>query len=260
MSDALSLIRHGGFDEIRFARPAELNTLTLGVIQSLDDALAEVAARRPRCLLVTAEGRAFMAGGDLRYLVEAGERAPAEARIVIDALNSAMLRLNALPCPSVIAVQGAVAGAGISLVLACDLAIGASSAKFVFAYDKIAATPDGGMTWSLPRAVGLRHAMRISLSGKPVEADEALALGILSDLVPPEDLQQVAETVAERLAAGPTKAIVATRHLMQDGNGRTLADQLDAERDSFCALAGTRDFRGAVEAFFARRQPEYRGE
>lgn len=259
MSDGLSLIHRDGYHELRFTRPAALNTLTLAVIRALDGALMQVAENRPRCLLITAEGRAFMAGGDLGYLAEAKERAPDEARIVIDALNTAMLRLNVLPCPSVIAVQGAVAGAGMSLLLACDLAIGADTAKFVFAYDKIAATPDGGMSWSLPRAVGLRHAMRIALSGKPVTSEEALSLGLLGEVVPEGDLQSAAQAAAARLANGPTQAFVATRRLMQDGGALALADHLDAERDSFCALAGTRDFRIAIDAFFARRPPDYRG-
>lgn len=260
MTEDLRLIHHDGFDELRFNRPAELNTLTISVIRSLDRALIGVEARKPRCLLMTAEGKSFIAGGDLKYLAKAGEYAKDEARIVIEALNCAMLRLVSLPCPTVIAVQGAVAGAGLSLVLACDLAIGAASARFVYAYDKIAVTPDGGLTWMLPRAIGMRRAMRVAMSGAPVEAREALDLGILSAVVPANELQDAGEAAAQKLASGPTKAFVATRRLMHEGQGRSFPVQLEAECDSFCAQTETEDFRGAVEAFFARRQPEYQGK
>lgn len=252
-NDGVDLTRERDVHVLRFTRPEALNTLTLPVILALDKALIDVARQDPQCLLITAEGANFMAGGDLTYLHEAGDHAPHEARVVIDALNSAMRRLMDLPCPTVIAVQGAVAGAGLSLTLACDMAIGMETTRFVFAYDKIAATPDGGLTWTLPRVVGLRQAIQISLSGRPVDAARAETLGLLAEVTPANELQSRAETVAAQLASGPTDAYVATRKLMHDGQGRNFTEQLDAERDSFCQMAETGDFRSAVGAFFARR-------
>lgn len=255
----LVLDRREPFHELRFVRPDTMNTLSLEMIEELDEALGDVASQSPRCLLLTADGRNFMAGGDLGYLREAGEESPAEARKVIEALNRMFKRLTALPCPIVLAAQGAVAGAGISLVLACDWAIAANDSRFVFAYDKIATTPDGGLTWMLPRSIGLRHAMRLALSAQPVDASEALRLGILAEIVPGGELQQSAEATAARLAAGPTLAYSATRRLMLEAFDRSFDDHLDAELESFCDLAATRDFRGAVEAFFQRKQPVYEG-
>ena len=113
MGAPLSLLARDDFVELRFTRPEALNTLTLASIESFAEALTEVEWRQPRCLLLTAEGRSFMAGGDLTYLAKAGDAAPAQAATVIDALNVAMLRLVRLSCPTVVAVQGAVAGAGL---------------------------------------------------------------------------------------------------------------------------------------------------
>jgi 2-(1,2-epoxy-1,2-dihydrophenyl)acetyl-CoA isomerase len=170
-----------------------------------------------------------------------------------------MLRLTGLDCPTVIAVQGAGAGAGLSLLLACDLALAADDARFVFAYDRIATTPDGGLSWTLPRAVGLRRAMSIALSGESVGASRALEFGLVCEVVPAALLQERAGELAGRIARGPSRAHAATRRLMLGGQDRGFAEQLVAERDSFCHQAGSEDFRGAIEAFFERRKPEYRG-
>ena len=259
MGKGIELRRHGDLVELRFDRPEALNTLTLAVIERFAEALERAEQLRPRCLLISGEGRNFMAGGDLSYLQEAGDAAPAEAARVIDALNGAMMRLAQMACPTLIAVQGAVAGAGFSLTLACDVAIAADNARFVFAYDRIAATPDGGLSWALPRAVGLRRALAIALSGEPLTADTALSLGLVTQVVALDALASTAHDVASRLAGGPTLAFAATRRLMREGLDRPLQDQLTAERDSFCAQASTRDFRGAVAAFFARSQPEFNG-
>lgn len=252
-------ITHDGFHELRFNRPEALNTLTLEVVIEFDSLLKVVAAQSARALLITGEGKNFMAGGDLTYLMEAGEKAPAEAFKVIDALNGAMLRLAELDCPTVIAVQGAVAGAGLSLMLNCDIAIAEEDARFVFAYDRIAASPDGGLSWTLPRVVGLRRALEIAVSGEPVAAARALELGLVTTIVTADSLRPQAEAVTERLAAGPSRALAATRRLMLDGQVRNFADQLIAERDSFCERAATEDFHEAVTAFFARRKPVYQG-
>jgi len=259
MTSGIAHTVHEGWRELRFDRPAAMNTLTLPVILAVEEALDEVAAAKARCLLITAEGKNFMAGGDLSYLREAGDRAPREAEAVIDALNRVMLRLTGLDCPTVIAVQGAVAGAGLSLVLACDLALAADNARFVFTYDRIAATPDGGLSWTLPRAVGLRRAMAIALSGEPIGASRAMEIGLLSEVAPAGLLQDRARELACRLATGPSQAYAAIRRLMLDGQDRGFADHLAAERESFCLRAGSEDFRGAIETFFERRKPEYRG-
>lgn len=258
MTSPILRIPHEAFDELRFDRPEALNTLTLDVIEAFDTALADIAASRVRALLITGAGKAFMAGGDLGYLAKAGDAAPAEAFKVIEALNRAMLRLTALDCPTVVAVQGAVAGAGLSLMLNCDIAIATADARFVFAYDRIAATPDGGLSWTLPRAIGHRRAMEIALAGAPVGADRALEIGLVSAVVPAEALRSEAEARAARLGAGPSRAFAATRRLMHDGWDRGFADHLVAERDSFCDRAATEEFHEAVDAFFARRTPAYR--
>jgi 2-(1,2-epoxy-1,2-dihydrophenyl)acetyl-CoA isomerase len=259
MGNGIKLIHRGDVVELRFNRPEALNTLTLKVINAFAGALIETEKSQPRCLLITGEGRNFMAGGDLAYLEEAGDNAPVEAAKVIDALNIAMKQLARMPCPTLIAVQGAVAGAGFSLTLACDMAIAADNARFVFAYDKIGATPDGGLSWNLPRAVGMRRALAIAMSGEPISGESALSLGLVAQVVAHDAFEKIAQDMAVRLAQGPTLAYVATRQLMLDGLDRNYEDHLTAERESFSGQAATLDFRAAVEAFFARQQPQYKG-
>lgn len=159
MTQGITSTTTDGVHELRFDRAEAMNTLTLPVVAEFDQALGTAAAKGARALLITAAGRSFMAGGDLGYLTRAGDSAPAQAAQLIDAHNHAVLKLVALDCPTVVAMQGAVAGDGLSLMLACDLAIAAQDARFIFAYDRIAATPDGGVSWTLPRAVGLRQAL-----------------------------------------------------------------------------------------------------
>lgn len=259
MTKGVRLVRHEIFHEVRFVRPDTMNTLTLDAINELERMLAEIETERSRCVLFTAEGRNFMAGGDLDYLKKAGDNSPQEARAVIAALNGLFLRLLTFPCPTVIAMQGAVAGAGISLLLACDWAIAADNCRFVFAYEKIATTPDGGLTWTLPRAIGFKQAVRIALSAEPLLAEEAFRLGILADIASAGELQQAGEAAATRLAKGPTLAYAATRNLMLESHSSDLESHLGAELESFCDHAATADFRGAVDAFFERRQPEFHG-
>lgn len=258
-SKNVKIILRDTFHELRFIRPEAMNTLSLEMIKDFDQALADIATMNPRCVLLTAEGKNFMAGGDLGYLKAAGNNAPHEARTVIKALNRLFIRLIEFPCPTVIATQGAIAGAGISLTLACDWVISANNSRFIFAYDQIAASPDGGLTWLLPRAIGIKQAIHLMLSTDPVTASEAERLGIIAETVEDDELTKAAEQVANRIAKGATLAYSATRKLFLNSYDRDFPTQLDAELDSFCALAGTRDFKEAITAFFERKKPEFHG-
>lgn len=259
--ESVSLTVEGAVAWLAFNAPGRLNTLTLDTIRRLDDLLREVASNpHVRCLVVRGEGRAFMAGGDLGYLDEAGEQAPGEARKVIMALNAAIELLSDLPMPTVASVHGAVAGAGNSIMLACDLAIAASDTRFVYAYDAIASTPDGGLSWLLPRVVGQRRALEIAFLSEPLTAQRAFDLGLVNRLVDPAALEAETAALAGMLAGKATRALVATRRLMRQGQERTWRDQLGQECLAFCESAQTRDFLDGVRAFFEKRPAQFVGK
>ncbi|SOD96307.1 Enoyl-CoA hydratase [Caenispirillum bisanense] len=255
------LARQGPIARIRFNRPAALNALDEATAVAFRDACRAVAADRSvRCVLVEGEGRAFMAGGDIGRFGGTPDESAAAVSDIILPLHDGLLTLRRQDAPVVAALQGAVAGAGMSLALACDLAIAAEDARFVFAYTAIGTTPDGSGSFFLPRLVGLRRAMEIALLGEPINAARALELGLVSQVVPTVDLESAALALAERLAAGPTAAYGRVRRLYERSFGATLADQLEAEREAFMASTRTRDFAEGCRAFTEKRRPQFHGE
>ncbi|HSN34305.1 MAG TPA: enoyl-CoA hydratase-related protein [Ideonella sp.] len=258
MSGAPVTLRHeGAFAWLMLDRPAALNALDVATAVALDAALAEVA-RDPglRALVLHGAGRAFCAGGDLHAM--RADPLPV-ARALIEPLHAALRRLDALPVPVLASVHGQVAGAGMSLMLACDLAIAADDCVFNLAYAKVGASCDGSASWHLPRVVGLRRALEIALLGESLDAAEALRLGLVNRIVPAATLADATGQLARRLAEGPTRALGEMRRLLRDSPQRSLDAQLDAEHDAFLRCAATADFRAALDAFAARKPPRFAG-
>ncbi|MBN8456075.1 MAG: enoyl-CoA hydratase/isomerase family protein [Candidatus Accumulibacter sp.] len=243
-------------------RPQALNALDLAMIEDLREATARAAfAPEVRAVLLRAAGDHFMAGGDLRWFREQVAQ-PAEQRQlrferVIADVHFAILNLKNMPKPVVAAVQGAVAGFGMSLMMACDLVVAADDAYFTLAYSNIALSPDGGATWSLPRQVGLKQAMEIALLGERFDAGRARELGLLNRVVPLPQLSSVALELAQRLASGPTGALARTKALLNQSLATSLAAQLQAEQQAFAACAAEADFGEGLAAFFERRPAAY---
>lgn len=261
MSDAPVLFeRDGDVATIRLNRPDRLNAIDAQGAQQLLDACRRADREDGlRALVLAGEGRAFLAGGDVTAFHEAGDGAAELVRGVIGLLEESCLILDRLRMPVLARVQGAVAGAGMSIMLAADVVIAADDTRLAFAYSSIGTTPDGGLSWSLPRAVGLRRATEIALLGEPIDAPEALRLGLVTKVVPRDELDAETAKVAARLAAGPTQAFARTRELLRSSWRHTLPEQLALEREAFVASAGTVDFREGVAAFVERRRPEFRG-
>ncbi len=250
----VSLQRNGHIGSVVFDRPEALNALTPEMIAEFGRLVAEVAEDSGiRCLILRGEGRAFMAGGDLGYLHAAGDTAPDAAQATIRCLNEAVSRLIRLSKPTVACVHGSTAGVGLSLMLACDVAIAAEDARFVYAYDAIASVPDGGLSQSLPRAVGLGNALKIAFLGGKLDARQAAGMGLVAMTVPAADLVQTGMAVATRLSGPNRDALVRTRRLFREGFDRTLENQLERERLEFGTCAETTAFRAAIDSFFARR-------
>ena len=174
-------------------------------------------------------------------------------------MHQGLKRLTALNAPVIASLHGSVAGGSMSLALGCDLAIAADNTRFNLAYANVAANCDVGGSWALPRVVGLRRAMAIALLCETINADEALAMGLVNRVVPAAELTEATQALAQRLAYGPTLAYGRMKRLLRASFDNDLPTQLDHERDAFHASAGTQDFAEAMSAFFERRRPAFKG-
>jgi 2-(1,2-epoxy-1,2-dihydrophenyl)acetyl-CoA isomerase len=261
---AVELTRAEGVATLSLSRPDALNALDYAMMDALVDATRALAADDSvRVVVVRGEGRHFMAGGDIRTFAgelarPAAERAATFTRIV-GRVHAAIEQLARMPHPVVARVQGACAGFGLSLLGACDLAIASDDAYFAAGYRNIGLSPDGGGTWSLPRLVGPRRAAEILLLGERFDAARALAIGLVNRVVPAGRLDAEVAAVAASLCAGPRDAIRATRRLLRESPGNSLAAQLDAEARSFGRLSALDDFAEGVDAFVGKRAPDFGG-
>jgi 2-(1,2-epoxy-1,2-dihydrophenyl)acetyl-CoA isomerase len=261
MSNGLQFEIRDGIARIQFDRPQVLNALDVPMADAFLDACRAIEADRSvRAVVLAGAGRAFMAGGDLSTfhanLADAGNA----ARRLIDPLHAALAILASIDAPVVASVHGAVAGAGVSVALAADLALAADDARFTFAYSKIGASGDGSITWSLPRVVGLRRAMEIALLSDTLDARTALAWGLVNRVVPATDLGAETETLLQRLAQGPTAAYGRIKRLLRTSFERDLVTQMAEEREAFAAGTATHDFAEGVAAFVAKRAPKFQGQ
>ncbi len=253
----VQVLREGAIARIRFNRPAVLNAADTGLAAAFREAcVAIVADPDTRVVVISGEGRAFMAGGDIAQFRDDPQSVPAT---LIDPLHEG-LKCLAGAAPIVIAsLHGAVAGAGMSIALGCDLAIAAEGTRFNMAYARLGASCDLGGSWHLPRLVGLRRALEIALLCEDIDAAQALQLGLVNRVVPAATLADATQALAERLARGAPVAQGLLKRLLRESFGRDLAGQLDAERAAFSTCLATVDFGEAVSAFLAKRPATFVG-
>ncbi|MDN3517624.1 enoyl-CoA hydratase-related protein [Aquisalimonas lutea] len=258
--EAVTLACRESIAEIRFNRPDRLNALDAATAEAFHDCVTRATGDDAvRVIVLTGAGDAFLAGGDLQAMRDAGDDAVATVDAIIRPSHAAMARLMDAPQPVVASLHGAVAGAGMSVALAADLAIAADNTRFNLAYANIGTVPDCSGSWSLPRVVGLRRAMAIALLSETVEAHEALDLGLVNQVVPLAELPAATERLARRLADGPPAAQARIKQLLRASLQHTPGEQLDAEAQAFRECAATEDFHNAVAAFLERRRPTFRG-
>jgi 2-(1,2-epoxy-1,2-dihydrophenyl)acetyl-CoA isomerase len=257
MPDPLLLERDGAIAHLHFNRPHALNAADSALALAFRDACAAIAADPSvRVVVLSGIGRAFMAGGDIAQFRDDPSSIP---ETLIDPLHEALLCLSRLQQPVIASLHGAVAGAGMSIALACDLAIAAEGTRFNFAYTKLATSCDLGGSWHLPRLVGLRRALEIALLCEPIDAAQALQLGLVNRVVAADALASQTEQLARRLADGAPVAQGSLKRLLRDSLSRGLSEQLDAERAAFVGCAATADFAEGVSAFLAKRAPVFSG-
>jgi 2-(1,2-epoxy-1,2-dihydrophenyl)acetyl-CoA isomerase len=247
-----------GVAHLTLNRPDAANAIDLALARALGTAVSEIAdSPEVRAVLLTGAGARFCGGGDVQAFGESGDALGAALGAILGALHPAIEGLGALQVPVVAAVQGSAAGAGLALVAGADLVIAAASAKLVMAYTAIGLVPDGGSTWYLPRVVGLHRALELSLTNRALSADEACAWGLVTRVVPDEDLVTESQQLVARLAAGPTHAFGATKQLLRASLGNDLPTQLDAEGVAMVRAGDSPAGREGVAAFVAKRTPTF---
>lgn len=251
------VIRTEGVLQITIATAARGTSMDFAGIDAGTAALRERDASIGAVLL-TGTGTNFCAGGDVRGFAAAAARGE-HIRDLATRLHDFVRELDAATVPVVAGVQGWAAGAGMSLVLTADVALGAASTKLRPAYPGIGLSPDGGMSWHLPRVVGLGRAREILLTDAVIDAQEAVRLGILSRLVDEgTDVREAAFDLARSLASGPRSTHAHIKTLLRDSLSTSLDDQLDRETEAIATAADSATGREGVDAFVEKRSPDYR--
>jgi 2-(1,2-epoxy-1,2-dihydrophenyl)acetyl-CoA isomerase len=254
----------GEIGTLTLDRPDAFNAMSPEMIGEMTVAFSWLADRAPlRALILTGSGKAFCAGGDVNWFQQGVESEeidlPSEVRRGAEALHTAIVDLRRIPYPVIGAINGPTAGAGFSLALACDIRIASQSAFFAPAYGRIGASPDGGMTYFLPRVVGPSRALEILLNDPNMKANEALEEHIVSEVVAPDELMDRARARAEKLAAKAPHYVRMAKTLANSSIEHTLTEHLQLERHGIADSMATEDLRNGVEAFFGGGTPEFHG-
>lgn len=261
----MSLESDGDIGTLTLDRPDALNAMSPEMISELSLISSWLADRAPlRALVITGAGRAFSAGGDVNWfkkgLDDPDEDLPSGVRRGADVLHQAIVDFRRIPFPVIAAVNGVAAGAGFSLALMCDTRIASTEAAFVCAYGRIGASPDGGMTYFLPRLVGPARAIEILLNDPLISAEAALEERLVAEVVAPDELMDRARDKAAKLAAKAPHYVRVAKSLVAQSLDNSLADHLQLERHGIADSMATEDLRRAVEAFFAGTQAEFTGD
>lgn len=213
-----------------------------------------------RAVIIKANGKMFCAGGDLAEFAAAGEAIGTLIREMAGDLHLAISRLTRLNAPVIAAVQGTAAGAGFSLAVAADITIAAEHAKFTMAYTNAGLSPDGSSTYFLPRRIGDRKARELMLTNRVLSAEEAVSWGIINQAVPADQLDSTVDALAKQLANGPTLAFGSVKTLLNQSFDNGLETQMELETREIARLSATADGQEGIQAFLAKRKPEFTGK
>ncbi|MBV9842713.1 MAG: enoyl-CoA hydratase/isomerase family protein [Sphingomonadaceae bacterium] len=261
MADEIRLdIARDGIAALTLARPEAGNAMSWSLIDAFSNACAAIA-REPevRAVLITAEGKHFCVGGDIRQFASEPDPSGFIGRLA-RRLHEGIELLAGIAAPVIVAVQGAAAGAGLSLVAGGDLVIAARSSNFSMAYAGIGLVADGGATWLLPRLIGLRRTQELAYAGRRLSAEDALDFGLVTRLADDDALHEEARALAARIATGPTFAFGRMKRLLGATFAADLPTQLEAEAAAIADAMATNDARGAIATFLERGTPRFEGK
>tara|TARA_B100000029_G_scaffold465948_1_gene501000 strand:- start:1876 stop:2664 length:789 start_codon:yes stop_codon:yes gene_type:complete len=243
-----------------FVRPESANAVNPVFCKDLISVMSEIKKDDSvQAVSVTAEGKVFCAGGDLKEFNAAGEGLPGVVEGMLLDLHDAIYMMNAIPKPFVAGVQGAAGGAGMSLVSAFDLVVSGESAKFTMAYTRVGLTPDGTSSYFLARHVGLRRMMDLTLTNRVLSAVEAETWGLVNRVVPDEDISEATIALAQQLADGAPNVAGTAKTVIYQGYESSLEEAGDFEATNIINAAGTNDGQEGIAAFVERRDPNWTG-
>jgi 2-(1,2-epoxy-1,2-dihydrophenyl)acetyl-CoA isomerase len=261
MPDLIETIEDG-VATLTFNRPERMNALSTPIMEGLLHGLPRLTGDPAvRVIVLTGAGRAFCAGGDVKSMAEGGgeERSAAEATARLRSRMEVSRILHDLPKPTIAMINGPAAGAGLAFALACDLRIAGSSAGLVTAFVRVGFSGDFGGSYFLTRLAGTAKARELYFTGRPVDAEEALSLGLVNRVVPDDQLATVTTELARSLACGPTVALSLMKRNMNCAESGGLAELLDMEAAHQVQTGRTEDHREAAKAFVEKRAPIFTG-
>ncbi len=249
-----------GLAHLRLAWPDGHNAIDPAMVDALAAAVQRLELQDAvRALLISADGDAFSVGGDLGHFAGHRDELAIELESMIGAYHATLATLGELNVPVVCAVQGPAAGGALGLLWVADIVLVADTVKLAAGFPRLALSGDGGSSWALPRLVGLRRAQQFLIGGRVLDAAEALAWGIASEVVPAAELAERALTEGRRLADGPTVALGQVRALLAAAETSTWREQLTAEHAAMARCGASADAREGVVAFSERRTPQFAG-
>lgn len=258
-NNVINLSIKEGVATIRLNRPEVFHSFNTAMAKALQDALDECFNNEEvRAVLLTADGKAFCAGQDLKETL--GEQGKSIPDIVENNYNPIIIKMRELNKPIVAAVNGVAAGAGASIALACDIVVAKETASFIQAFSKIGLIPDSAGTYFLPRLVGMQRAAALMMTGDKVTAKEAMDMGMIFKVYADEVFDSEVEKLMNKLAAMPTKALYFTKQLLNKSYTSNLHEQLLLEAEFQEKAASTADFKEGVQAFIEKRIPKFIGK
>lgn len=249
-----------GVAHVRFARPEGANAVNPAFSRDLRDVMLEIEwDRNVKAVAVTAEGKVFCAGGDLKEFHAAGDELPKLASGMLTDFHGGIYKMNRMAKPFVAGVKGAAGGAGMSIVSAFDLVVCGESAKFTMAYTRAGVTPDGTSTYFVARHIGLRRMLDLTLTNRVLSAEEAEAWGFVNRVVPDDEVDTAAAELAQKLADGASWALGHAKQIVYAGFDMPLEQAGELEGVTIAEAMSTHDGREGITAFVEKRSPNFNG-
>lgn len=252
----LTLTEEGGIALLTFNRPAKRNAISYELIDELLAALKELENGSAKVLLLTGAGSSFCAGMDLENLKTITSRTAAENRKDSETMARLFRSIYEFPRPTIAAVNGAAMGGGCGIATLCDLTLASTEAKFGYPEARIGFLPAIVSSW-LVRQIGEKAARELLLTGRAIPADEALRIGLITEVVEPAKLLERARAVAAQLLKNSPASLAATKKLLNSYSGRDLDWQLEAAVEANAAIRATADFREGIRSFLEKREPKW---